>query len=127
MVKKLLIVEDDLFLIKVYESKMAKAGFEVKLAKDGIEAEEILKTFTPDLILLDLIMPRKDGFETLKDLKASAKYRSIPVMVTSNLGQSEDKKKAESLGAIDYIVKSDTPIQKLVELINSRLANKVAK
>ena len=112
---KILVAEDDKFLVKVYEAKLTKAGFEAKIAQDGEEALEILKTFTPEIILLDLMMPKKDGFQVLAELKADPKLKGIPVIVTSNLSQPEDKKKAMDLGAKDYIVKSDTPIQDIIE------------
>lgn len=116
---KILVAEDDKFLIKVYEAKFSKAGFEAKITQDGEEALEVLKSFVPDIILLDLMMPKKDGFQVLKELKSDPKLKSIPVIVTSNLSQPEDKKKAIELGAKDYIVKSDTPIQEIIEKLKS--------
>ena len=111
---KVLVAEDDKFLVKVYQTKFSKAGFEVKIAQDGEEVTVLLNDFVPDVILLDLMMPKKDGFSVLKDLQASV-HKNIPVIVTSNLSQPEDKQKAIALGAKDYIVKSDVPIQQIVE------------
>lgn len=121
MAKKILVAEDDGFLSKVLSAKLEKIGFEYKLATDGEEAISILKDFTPDLILLDLVMPKKDGFEVLKDLNSSEVWKKIPVIVTSNLGQPEDKKRAMELGAKDYIVKSDTSLNGIVEKIQEYL------
>jgi DNA-binding response OmpR family regulator len=112
---KILVAEDDQFLIKVYQAKLVKEGFEVQLAHDGEEAEKILQTFVPQVILLDLMMPKKDGFQVLSDIKANDVLKSIPVIVTSNLSQPEDKQKALNLGAVEYIVKSDIPIQMIVD------------
>ena len=112
---KILVAEDDKYLVRVYQTKFTKAGFEVRIGADGEEAEKILQTFMPDIILLDLMMPKKDGFEVLKDLKASEKFKNIPVIVTSNLAQPEDKQKALAMGANEYIVKSDIPIQGIVQ------------
>ena len=112
---KILVAEDDKFLMKVYQAKLTKAGFEVQIGTDGEEAEKILQTFMPDIILLDLMMPKKDGFEVLKDLKSSVKFKNIPVIVTTNLAQAEDKQKALAMGAKEYIVKSDIPIQAIVQ------------
>lgn len=117
--KKILVAEDDQFLVKVYESKLTKEGYEIKIAKDGEEVEEVLKTFTPDLILLDLIMPKKDGFEVLKYIKSKENLKNIPVIVTSNLGQGEDKEKALSFGASEYVIKSDVSIKNVIERIES--------
>ena len=118
---KILVAEDDKFLMKVYQAKLTKAGFEVQIGTDGEEAEKILQTFMPDIILLDLMMPKKDGFEVLKDLKSSVKFKNIPVIVTTNLAQAEDKQKALAMGAKEYIVKSDIPIQAIVQKLQSYL------
>jgi CheY-like chemotaxis protein len=118
---KVLVVEDDKFLISAYRAKLTKVGFEVQMAGDGVEALEVLKTFRPDIILLDLVMPRKDGFMTLEEIKQQPELKSIPVIVASNLGQKEDLDKALGLGAVDYIIKSDLSMDSLVELINRTL------
>ena len=117
--KKILLVEDDPNLgLLLQDYLQLKGKFEVVLCTDG---DEGLRAFTKqsyDLLILDVMMPKKDGFEVLKDLKAS-KLANIPVIVTSNLSQPEDKQKALSLGAKEYIVKSDTPIQAIVEKLQS--------
>ncbi len=119
--KKILVVEDDKFLSSAYRIKLTKAGFEVQLAFDGSEALLRLETFTPDLILLDLIMPDKDGFATLTQLKRNPQWKNIPVIVASNLGQKEDIEKSMKLGAADYIVKSDTSLDNVLSKINALL------
>jgi len=115
---KILVAEDDRFLSKVYATKFEKVGYEVKNALDGNEVFQILQNFTPDVILLDLIMPLKDGLITLKELKSNDKYKNIPVIIASNLGQKDEIDKGISLGAADYLVKSDTTIEKLIEKVN---------
>lgn len=117
----LLIVEDDKYLASAYRVKLTKAGFTIKNAYDGEEALELLKTFTPDLILLDLVMPKKDGFATLEAVKADEKLKHIPVIITSNLGQKEDVDKGMKLGATDFIVKSDLSLNDLITKINIML------
>jgi DNA-binding response OmpR family regulator len=104
---KILIAEDDKFLLNAYRVKFSKAGFEIKIVSDGEEALEALKTFVPDAMLLDLVMPKKDGFAVLEAVKADANLKKIPVIVASNLGQKEDIERAQKLGANDYIIKSD--------------------
>jgi DNA-binding response OmpR family regulator len=111
---KVLVVEDDRFLVSAYRAKLEKSGYEVQIASDGDEALAVLKTFTPDIMLLDLVMPRRDGFSTLEEIKKDEKLAKIPVIVTSNLGQKEDIDKAMALGANDYIIKSDLSIEELV-------------
>lgn len=119
--KKILVTEDDKFLANAFRAKLTKAGFEIKIVEDGEEAMKTLETFTPDLILLDLVMPIKDGYEVLKELKAKPKWRTIPVLIATNLGQKEDLDKAMELGANGYIVKSDLTLDDLVRRINSLL------
>jgi DNA-binding response OmpR family regulator len=119
--KKILVAEDDKFLSKAYKVKLTKAGFDVQLALDGNEALTILKTFTPDLILLDLMMPVKDGFAVLAELKANPAWKNIPVIVASNLGQKEDVDKSKQLGAVDFIIKSDLSLENVIKKINALL------
>jgi len=120
---KVIIAEDDKFLLKAYQVKLNKSGFEVKYATDGAEVLEILKTFKPDLIVLDLIMPKKDGFYVLEQVKANPDLKHIPILVTSNLGQKEDIDRAKALGAHDYIIKSDMSLNDLVAKISSAIAS----
>lgn len=119
--KKLLVVEDDFFLIKVFQSKLTEEGFEVEIASDGELAFEVLKTFKPDLILLDLVMPKKDGFEVLEGLKKDPELKKIRVMVLTNLGQESDIERVKSFGVEDYLVKSDTPIGDVVKKVKKAL------
>lgn len=117
--KKILIVEDDKYLANAHRVKLSKAGFEVQLAGDGDQAIQILTTFTPDLILLDLIMPNKDGFTVLGEIKQNPLWKAIPVIVTSNLSQMEDMEKAKALGAVDYLIKSNINLTDLLAKIHS--------
>lgn len=119
---KVIIAEDDKFLLKAYQVKLSKSGFEVRYATDGAEVLEILKTFKPDLIVLDLIMPKHDGFYVLEQLKNDPISSKIPVLVTSNLGQKEDIDRAKALGAHEYIIKSDLSLNDLVNKISSIIA-----
>lgn len=118
---KALIAEDDQFLLKVYETKLAKEGFEVVSAINGEEAVIKIIESNPDIILLDLIMPIKNGFEVLEELNANPQYIKKPVIVLSNLGQENDTKRAMELGATDYIVKSNSSIEDIVAIIKKIL------
>lgn len=122
MTTKILIAEDDQFLANAYRVKFEKSDFEVKLVFDGEEAIEAVSEFHPDIILLDLVMPKKDGFTTLKELKANSASKNIPVIVTTNLSQAEDIKKVKDLGALDYLVKSDISLGEIVEKIKGYLS-----
>jgi len=118
---KLLIVDDDPFFRNFFASKLIEAGYQVEIAVDGEECLQKIKTEKPDMILLDIIMPKKDGFEVLKTLSAQGLMASLVVMVFSTLGQDEDVKKAISLGAKDYINKSFFDFNKILEKINNQL------
>ena len=111
---KILVAEDDKFLANAYRVKLNKAGYEIKIVSDGQEAIDSLETFTPDVILLDLIMPIKDGFVVLEELKKSDKWKNIPVIVASNLGQKEDIDRGIALGGTDYIIKNQIPINNIL-------------
>lgn len=117
--KRILVAEDDKFLSNAYKIKLSKAGFEVKLASNGEEAVKEVLEFKPDLILLDLVMPGKDGFFVLEELNKS--NTKIPVIIASNLGQQEDIKKGLSLGAKDYFVKSEVQLEDIIRKINKIL------
>jgi len=115
---KILIAEDDKFLANAYRVKLTKEGFDIEIAENGIKALEIVEKSQPDLILLDLVMPKKDGFSTLKDLKANEKWKNIPVIVSTNLSQEEDREKIMEMGANDFIIKSELSMESLIKKIN---------
>jgi CheY-like chemotaxis protein len=115
--KKVLVVEDDQFLANAYRIKFEKANLDVKISMDGEEALEVIKTFKPDVILLDLVMPKMDGFAVLEKLKSDISTKDIKVVVASNLGQSEDVARAIKLGASGYVIKSDMSIADILKLV----------
>jgi DNA-binding response OmpR family regulator len=119
---KILIVEDDKFLIKAYNIKFTRAGFDVITATDGAEGLELAKNELPKLILLDLMLPKIDGFEFLKRIATDEKLKSIPVVVLSNLGQQADKDRALSLGAREYLIKADFTLDEIIEKVNVYIA-----
>jgi len=112
---KILIVEDEEILRKVLQEKFEKENFTVKVALDGATVMPLVKTFKPDLILLDIVLPKKDGLSVLQELKADTEFNTIPVIMTSNLGEDEKIKQALKLGAVDYLVKTQHPINEVVE------------
>jgi len=121
--KKVIVVEDDDHISKVYEIKLAKEGFDVILARDGEEAVTKITAEKPDLILLDLMLPKKDGFGVLEDIKKVPELARIPVLILSNLGQKSDQERAIVLGANEYLVKVDYPIQEIVDKVKGYLGN----
>lgn len=119
--KLILVAEDDQFYANIYKVKLTKEGYQVVLASDGEQTLKAARLKKPDLILLDLIMPVKDGFETLKELRGDSNLRGVKVVVLSNLGQDEDIKKVRELGATDYLVKTNISIQKVIDKIKEHL------
>ncbi|MCX6780902.1 MAG: response regulator [Candidatus Magasanikbacteria bacterium] len=118
---KILIVEDEEVLLKVLIEKFEKDKFTVDSAVDGEKAMERVKASKPDLILLDIILPKKNGVEVLRDLKDDPELKDIPVIIISNLGADEKIKEALALGAADYLVKTQHPINEVVERVRSWL------
>ena len=104
--KKILLVEDDKFLSEMYATKLTESGFDVETAFDGEEGIKKAGEFGPDLILLDIVLPKKDGFEVLKELKSKEASKKILVIALTNLGQKEEVQKGFDLGANDYIIKA---------------------
>jgi len=119
---KILIIEDDRFLSSILKGRLEKEGFVVNQAFDGDEGLEALKQDRPDLVLLDLIMPKVSGFEVLEAMSTDPQLSGIPVMIASNLGQDSDIQKAKSLGAIEYYVKVRTSIDELAQMIKNLIA-----
>lgn len=119
--KKILVVEDDGFLMKIYEIKLKQEGHLVIKAVDGEQAVALTKSEKPDLILLDLILPKKSGFDVLDEIKADPETKDIPVVILSNLGQEEDMKKGLDKGASSYIIKANSTIEEFMEKINKYL------
>ena len=110
--KKILVAEDEKAIAKAMELKLKKSGFDVDAVTSGQEALNMLDKNKYDLVITDLMMPKVDGFKILEEIKT--KGISVPVIVTSNLSQEEDKIKATELGASDYFIKSNTPIIEIV-------------
>ena len=108
------IIEDDAFLLNLLTLKLSKEDLEVVTALDGVEALEKLKTLRPAIILLDLILPRKNGFEVLQELAQDPQLHKIPVIIISNLGQESDIERGKALGAVEYYVKARLSIDELV-------------
>lgn len=114
---KILIVEDDNFLVKAYQIKFDRAGFDVVIAVSGDEGIEMAKKNMPALIVLDLMLPKMNGFEFLETIKKDEKLKNIPVITLSNLGQKSDIEKAMSLGAAQYFIKTDHTLEEIIKEI----------
>lgn len=108
MTATVLVVEDTELLRRMYSDVLQDNGFRVLAAADGAEALRQLRTEVPDLILLDLVLPRASGVEVLTIIKADPRLKSIPVIILSSLGQESDMRRCFELGALDYLVKNDS-------------------
>ena len=119
--KRILLVEDDKFISMAYKDSLTRAGFEIITAADGNEALKKIEEGKFDLILLDVIMPGKNGFEVLIEIKKNETLKNIPVIITSNLGQETDIKRGKDLGATDYLIKANLSVKEVVNKINGYL------
>lgn len=122
MKKKILIVEDEEMLSKVLVEQFEKAGFDVEAAFDGEKALKSLEKSKPDLVLLDIILPKINGFDVLKAIKENPDTQDIPVIMISNLGRDEDIKQSIKLGAVDYYIKAQHPIFEIIEKVSNFLS-----
>ncbi len=120
----ILVVEDEDFLGRVLIDNLSAEGFQTDLAVDGEEAVEKVRKEKPALVLLDLLLPKKDGFFVLEELKSNPELKLVPVIVLSNLGGDEDIKRALALGADDYFVKSQHPIVEVIEKVKNIMEGK---
>ncbi len=123
MAKKILFIEDEPSLQQTLGEILHQEGFETISALDGLDGLERLKEDKPDLILLDLILPKLDGFEVLKKIKANPATANIPVIVLTNLESAEDVNKAIELGATTYLVKANYEIDDVIDKVKQSLGN----
>lgn len=121
---RLLLVEDDRFLRKAAEVMLRKNGFEVLTAQDGEAGLAAAREHRPTLILLDLIMPKMQGFQVIEQLKLDPDTAAIPVIVMSNLGQESDVQRAMDAGAVAYVVKSNVALNDLADRVRAILAQR---
>jgi len=123
--KKILIVDDEAVLLNLLSSKLHQHGFNVVEARDGEEGLQKALEEHPDLILLDIIMPKMDGITVLKKLRQHDWGKAVPVIVLSNLNTAESVEKSLANGAYDYLVKIDYTLDDLVEIVKKRLGKEV--
>ena len=119
--KKVVVVEDDEHISKVYEIKLAKENINAMVARDGEDGVTMITAEKPDLIILDLMVPKKDGFGVLEEIKKNPELAKIPVIILSNLGQKKDQDRAIALGANEYLVKMNYSIQEIIDKVKGYL------
>ena len=123
---KILLVEDDAILVEMYEAKFELEGHEIRVANNGEECLKVLEDYVPEIILLDILMPKMNGFHVLKEIKKRPNLRQIPVILLTNLGEAEtdmNPELAQALGVSDYLIKSrhtpDEVIEKVVRTLKA--------
>lgn len=124
MASKILVIEDEESILKMLESVLKEAGFEVATATNGKVGLEKVSEFKPDLIFLDILMPVMNGFEVLKNLKVDDHGQNIPVIVLSNLGEESYERKAKALGADDFLVKTGVHLSDILDKVKKVLKQK---
>lgn len=123
---KLLLIDDDPLLVRMYQKKLENDGYEVGVAGDGQEGLEKAVSLGPDLILLDIMMPKMNGYEVLEKLKSQPSTKDIPVVCLTNMGSSaEDSDKAMEKGAVAYLVKAENRPAEVVTKVKEILSGYV--
>lgn len=121
--KKILLIDDDPLIVRMYERKLVQEGFEMLLASNGEEGLRVLENETPNLILLDVLMPKVDGWVTLKKIKENPRTQDIPVIVLTTVDdRDENVQKFKEYGVKEYLVKSKTDLKALVESVRRHMA-----
>jgi len=117
MAKKILIVEDEEIITDLLQRKLTKEGYEISVARDGEEGLKTMKEVKPDLILLDIIMPKMGGFEVMEEMNKNKELKKIPVIVISNSGQPVELDRAQNLGAKDWLIKTEFDPQEVIDKV----------
>ena len=115
--KKILLVEDEEIMISLLQKKLTKEGYEISVARDGEEGLKAMREVRPDLVLLDIIMPKMGGFEVMEEMGKDKNLKDIPVIVISNSGQPVEIDKAQRLGAKDWLIKTEFDPQEVVDKV----------
>ncbi len=121
MAKKILIIEDEELMYSLLQKKLTAVGYDVSISKDGEEGLEKMKEEKPDLILLDIVMPKKGGFEVMEEMQKDETLRNIPIVIISNSGQPVELNKAKELGAKDWLIKTEFDPQEVIEKVKKQI------
>jgi CheY-like chemotaxis protein len=119
--KKILLIEDEDLIVKLLGKKLVSLGYEVVLATNGQEGIESMRKITPDMILLDIVMPRMGGFEVLAEMKKDPALAKVPVIIISNSGQPLELEKAKKMGVVDWLVKTEFDPREVAEKIEKHI------
>lgn len=115
--KKILIIEDEEIIVNLLKRKLEREGYKVKVACDGVDGLEKMKEDKPDLVLLDIVMPRMGGFEVMEKMRGDKDLKALPVIIISNSGQPVELDKAKELGAQDWLIKTEFDPQDVIDKV----------
>lgn len=119
--KKILLVEDEELIVTLLKKKLEEEGYDVSVARDGVEGIEKMKQIHPDLVLLDIIMPRMGGFQVMEEMVRDSDLQSIPVIVISNSGQPVELDRARALGAKDWLIKTEFDPHEVIAKVKKQI------
>ena len=119
--KKILLVEDEEIMISLLQRKLTMEGYEISVTRDGEEGLKAMREVKPDLILLDIIMPKMGGFEVMTEMQKDKTLAKIPVIVISNSGQPVEIDRTQKLGAKDWLIKTEFDPQEVIEKVKKQL------
>jgi len=121
---KILLIEDEQIMLDLLRRKLTEEGYEVFVARDGEEGLKVMAEINPDIILLDIIMPRKGGFEVMEEMQKDPNLKRIPVIIISNSGQPVELSRAQKLGAKDWLIKTEFDPQEVINKVKKQLWQK---
>ena len=119
--KKVLIVEDEDIIIDLLKKKLIQEGYDVLIAHDGEEGLKFLRETKPDIVLLDIVMPKKSGYEVMEEMRKDPELSKIPIIIISNSGQPVELDKAKDLGAKDWLIKTEFDPQEVAEKVKKQI------
>ncbi len=119
--KKILIIEDEELIVDLLQKKLTMEGYVVSVARNGEEGLKLMREQKPDLILLDIIMPKKGGFEVMEEMQKDKELKKISVIVISNSGQPVELDRAQKLGASDWLIKTEFNPQEVIEKVKKQI------
>lgn len=119
--KKILLIEDEEIMVDILQRKLTKEGYDISVARNGEEGLKTMKEVKPDLILLDIIMPKMGGFEVMETMSKDSKLKKIPVIVISNSGQPVEINRVKKMGARDWLIKTEFDPQEVLEKVKKQI------
>lgn len=121
MAKKILLIEDEEIMIDVLKKKLVQEGYDVIVARDGVEGLERMREIKPALILLDIVMPKMGGFEVMEEMRKDKTLKRIPIIIVSNSGQPVELGRAKELGARDWLIKTEFDPQEVIDKVRRQI------